>query len=959
MTESREQLMLLARLDARLHDPIEKSLILMRTPEGHERGTSATLRRRLGLEDLPEAVRQAVKTADRWASAADRAAFPKRDTDGRYPGWQTVRFNEDPLIIHPLTGDRFSLGASTIEPISPDQAKALAASHLEALVVDGDLRKTALAFWRFGPELDAPEVRSIWATLPADTRTPDHTIHDHLDLTAALAGCLAADDEGVAMLSLAIGPVQEFIAAARSTSDLWAGSHLLSRITWEAMRLLCEEFGPESILFPRLRGLPQVDLWLQEECGLSSELFSTLSWRTLKSDANPLFAAALPNRFTALVPASQAESAARKIKAHLERWVLEKAEQAWRMVLVDAGIKDDPEFPAYRQIRDQLSDFPEVHWVAVPWKLAQSDSKGLVDGDCAELEAALAMFHESSPPGFLGSPTWASMSGGFEHEGTVFWRPNVGSLYPAFHELAERSLGAVKSIRAFTQSGADGWRDTMTGEFEWLTTDREHLFKAPGSRTDTVWAQIKRHSWVKRGEHLSALGTLKRLWPSIFVQELRGVLDTDLSRFVVSSHTMALGASLVDAVRSKQALPDDLREQLQASLSETRDRAALPMKLIKEIREHPDKALIRHIPVWFEQRFDVSEEEGDQASKMLRSYLGKSPEAYFGLMLFDGDHMGAWLSAAPELTLPYQDSWHPQIRANVAAMAVNDALKSFMLTKRAPSPSRHMAISEALNHFSLQLAPHIIEERFFGRVLYAGGDDVMAMTSVADLIPAAASLRAAYSGVEPSQVGLSESDLGFQRQANGFVYHKKRLMRLMGERATASAGLVIAHHQAPLSALLRELRHAERRAKSGGRNRFSLSVVKRSGGALTLTAQWGEPVRLLIALRDFLGAEDVSRRAAYNAVQWIRDLPCPGKDPSLATSLMAFQFARQSDEFGNEDKCWALASSLVEVANQEATAAEASRLDWIENFISVAEFLARETRFRPNANTTLRKEHLA
>jgi len=97
------------KLAARLHDPIEKALILMRTAEGHEGGTSAELRRKLGLDDLPDAFQRAIKKADHWASAADRAAFPNRNRDGRYPAWQQTRFHERPVIIHPLTDHRRTL----------------------------------------------------------------------------------------------------------------------------------------------------------------------------------------------------------------------------------------------------------------------------------------------------------------------------------------------------------------------------------------------------------------------------------------------------------------------------------------------------------------------------------------------------------------------------------------------------------------------------------------------------------------------------------------------------------------------------------------------------------------------------------------------------------------------------------------------------------------------------------
>lgn len=172
------------KLAARLHDPVEKALILMRTEQGHERRTVQSLRETLALTDLSDTVLEAVRRADHWASAADRAAFPNRNAEGRYPAWQQVRFEEQPVIIHPLTGESF--GLEKLNELSPEHAEALALDHFTNLVHEGDLKRTALAFWRFGPEIDAPDIRNLWSLLPADTRVPDHTIFDHLDLTAAL-----------------------------------------------------------------------------------------------------------------------------------------------------------------------------------------------------------------------------------------------------------------------------------------------------------------------------------------------------------------------------------------------------------------------------------------------------------------------------------------------------------------------------------------------------------------------------------------------------------------------------------------------------------------------------------------------------------------------------------------------------------------------------------------------------
>ncbi|MDR1646990.1 MAG: hypothetical protein LBR88_03005, partial [Zoogloeaceae bacterium] len=41
------------KVAARLHDPAEKALVLLRDPAGHEGGTVRVLRRLLGLNELP------------------------------------------------------------------------------------------------------------------------------------------------------------------------------------------------------------------------------------------------------------------------------------------------------------------------------------------------------------------------------------------------------------------------------------------------------------------------------------------------------------------------------------------------------------------------------------------------------------------------------------------------------------------------------------------------------------------------------------------------------------------------------------------------------------------------------------------------------------------------------------------------------------------------------------------
>ena len=275
------------KLAARLHDPAEKALVLLRDPAGHENGTSRALTRLLGLhaitadtldadndealvrtvfkEGISRTMYRHVQRADWWAAAADRPQWPMEEiTVSTKKGeektfkvahWAQVRWANKPMLLHPLTGDTFDLGQhgglsdtdfhDIKERSFNHHARLLLALEDQAPGQSLDSKKALLALWRFAPDLregdDNGKLGELWKLLPADTRIPDHSIWDHLDLTSAFAGAFAADPEGeAALLTLSIGPVQPFIASARKMEDLWAGSHLLARLSWEAMRVVAD-----------------------------------------------------------------------------------------------------------------------------------------------------------------------------------------------------------------------------------------------------------------------------------------------------------------------------------------------------------------------------------------------------------------------------------------------------------------------------------------------------------------------------------------------------------------------------------------------------------------------------------------------------------------------------------------------------------------------------------------------
>ncbi|MBI4517313.1 MAG: type III-B CRISPR-associated protein Cas10/Cmr2 [Deltaproteobacteria bacterium] len=998
------------KLAAWVHDPAEKALVLFRDPSGHEGGTTRALLRKLfGDGGIPSEVANVIRWADRWAAAADRPQFPV-DVENRYAAWARVDFVKNAVLVHPLTGKEIALGTLVDTGLDPAALKAVSTDHLERLILrdDGgvDWKRTFLNFWQNAQVSPAPRLGALWQVLPADTRVPDHSIWEHLRLTSAFAGAMANGDMP-AILAVSLGPVQSFIAQGRSTSDLWAGSHLLSHMAWEAMRVVAERFGPDAILFPDLHGVPIVTAWLRSQVGVDDGEDPLAGELKSQTDANPLFAAALPNRFVAIVPAGAAEAVARDIVSDVRSWVLQRAKAAWNRLGTEGEVSAAGLNYGMSQIGRQLDGFPDVHWCAVPWKLVETDAAGRVTGT-NRLGEALSPFypadHDGATPGFLGSAAWKVINQESQIEGMAFFQPNGGVLYPAIYDLLDRALGAFKTSREFSELAQEGYRCSLCGIREVLCTDEEE--RNSRAAQAPMWSRLERKlpAWLRENERLCGVCLLKRLWPVLFTEssEVKQFVGEEgqVRRFVVSTHTMALATTLQRLVaRHAQIVgrPElrDLLDGIQEHERQGRSgfRVALPRKVVRELRDAGEEVrrLVRALPGWLDDLSDQTDEDDEnnpgvtrrQILRKAQSLIRENPdeegspseEAYYALVLMDGDHMGAWLSGAePAQRTPYRSIFHPAIRAEIENRVQHSPVFSSYLSEHAPpSPSYHAAISRALNGFSLHVARRVVEDVHCGKLIYSGGDDVLAMSSVKDVLSMIMALRCAYSGTVPASDQetvwrlLNLEDHGLLLK-NGYalIERSRLLLRTMGERATASAGVVIAHHKAPLGSVLREARAAERAAKAAGRDAFSISLMKRSGGITRFTSHWylhgiGETqasaAGILFRLRDVLETA-VSRRFAYHTTDWLQQLPANPAEPlseeqfreMLATNLQ-YQLGRQSVEKRENPNCGNfrslaedLAAFSIQAWKDHGAEAEFSAVKFLADAITVAEFLARPPR---------------
>jgi len=185
-------------------------------------------------------------------------------------------------------------------------------------------------------------------------------------------------------------------------------------------------------------------------------------------------------------------------------------------------------------------------------------------------------------------------------------------------------------------------------------------------------------------------------------------------------------------------------------------------------------------------------------------------------------------------------------------------------------------------------------EAFGGRLIYAGGDDVLALLPAAKALPCAEALRAAFRGGQEAMNALT----GLWSQKDGYNYthnknyqifdcKKEGYLRLHGREENleedpvyhdcilpgpgmeVSAGIAIGHAKDPLQRLVEAARQAEQLAKNHhGRAAVTIEVLKRSGEAVKWGSQWDAGgVQILNKMVEALKEERLTNRYPYKVIQ--------------------------------------------------------------------------------------------
>ena len=855
------------KLLAYLHDPPEKALDLAwhkARAEAHQSG--------LGLADT-----EFIHTADHTAAAADRLPWPTyRHLECAFDGAENY-------FRHPLGKAAFKITPYSTADVATDKSwrsrPLLAGDPADP---GFDHRAQFLAYWRlwrwWASDQRFPRDPRL-AFLPADTRMPDHTIWAHNSLVSALQGCVEEGECRPAFLLFQLGPVQEYIAQARRTLDLWSGSYLLSYLIGSGLRHIALTLGPDQVIFPNLCGQPIFDLLLKDEIwGKASVREETddskaiTLWDSLGYGEDyarlRLLTPSLPNRFLAIVPAGRAAEIAKEIAQIIRTSHDNIAKAVWKLASQQAGTR-----VASREDRffAQSSRFLDLAWQTVPWPELPSQARALTahlpSPKGADLKTGLQSILDLASqmprdhrdvrnfdcerfPQGTRSQSGQSIGGWkdkskLKDDATL---DSPGAAWSALYALVNWQLDAVRQTRAWKAWNAGGWSSGIADNKDSLNGREEAILNLASNEVSELDMEGLNRAFgvqhlFKKGELLGASTLIKRLWPNAWLLDKENHRNNDHEPLFRSGDF---------------AMPDT-------------------------------RAIADGRP------FDMSGDT-DQAGDDER-------RSYFAVLAFDGDEMGKWVSGMhqnmPKLGDQLADYTEKGRRKGARVYFEQNAALKHLLDKPRPlNPSFHLQLSEMLGTFSNVCARRIVEA-FDGRLIYSGGDDVLALVPAHQALGCARALRAAFRGeqslneIHGAWKGNTEKERNlplFALEHEGFVQlHKDNYLTMAGEpkgfpaivpgpAADCSVGIAIAHFKAPLQDVVRAAQAAEKRAKSElGRSAVAVSLFKRSGEIINWGCQWdGGGLALLEAIQSAMAAEHLTAKFPHRVIELL--------EPYLTTS---------------------------------------------------------------------------
>jgi CRISPR-associated protein Cmr2 len=733
--------------------------------------------------------------------------------------------------------------------------------------------------------------------MPAETRIPDASIWSHVSMTSALAGALAGYDLTAAQIQrwqgndelshpylavFSFSPVQELIKSSRKMRDFWAGSWLLHYLSAKVCWKLANQYGPDTLLYPSLYQQPLIDHWLLQEIEkLKKEEkidFDFSKWVKPPSPES-LLTAGFPNVISLILPKDKVQAAMQTAQQTLlEEWLIIGD-------LVFKELHDKRHWmrelkPDDNSWQGWLKSQWQFYWTALPIgkqgiqlkSSAIDEQKDTEFQDWLDIQNGTYNLRTKKNQLFKDKELdllreahkrrWKKYQKGFS--------ANIGSWWGYIFDATRASLASVKNARNWELPTAFGPRSTISGIGPVVSPGKDGK--------DWITEGDTKESWEKHDagffdgtEQLNATEVVKRGLHKI-LPELLGIKEEDITYPDLTSGVAGYLRVHETDTRHKlnfekacQAIVDKYPD-LEITLTEMRNKWGIPWM---DKKQNPTKYHCRLLNAgWLvedlqtpelnilQRQLEKAKEENKEVIRkqiiakkrdyrqdiqkiITESYPKNNPSDWYVLAAGDGDSMSEWLKGIK------LKNYGDYIPSTLSVKLEN--FPEFLAIQKRMGPSTHSALSRALLDFSNQLVPYLTQSRYAGRLIYGGGDDVLAYTNLWEWDKWLWDIRQCFRGAEdPHKEFSNKGDYWQYLKDDGEkVGLVDRPLFTMGSTATISFGIVIAHHSVPLAIALESLWEAEDAAKKHEYHHSCLIPTEKHGEKACFNKKDAVQVRVL------------------------------------------------------------------------------------------------------------------
>ncbi|RMD72123.1 MAG: type III-B CRISPR-associated protein Cas10/Cmr2, partial [Cyanobacteria bacterium J149] len=398
---------------------------------------------------------------------------------------------------------------------------------------------------------------------------------------------------------------------------------------------------------------------------------------------------------------------------------------------------------------------------------------------------------------------------------------NVGSWWASIFDQTRLALASVKNARSWEIPTAFGDRSTVSGigsvvhpGDDWLSEGQSKLYWQHHAGLFDGREKLNATETVKRGLH--------KILPDLLnlTEEQINASYPDLTAGVAGYLKTGTEAEKEAKLTYFHQVCSYLNQKIIADHREIPDTVTQAWG-IPWIDNHDETNYHKYHPRflnagWLIEEFDTEEDVSyrqELQREINQFYPQNNPADWYVLAAGDGDGMSEWLKGSKLGN--YEDYIAPSLSKKMENNPISQEFNDFIKLRKRMGPSTHSALSRALLDFSNQLVPYLTEERYAGRLIYGGGDDVLAYGNLWEWDNWLWDLRQCFKGEsDPRHEFDNEGDY-WQWQNPDTIPNSvsPRPLFTMGKNATISFGIIIAHHSVPMAIALENMWEAEEEAK--------------------------------------------------------------------------------------------------------------------------------------------------